>query len=169
MEYVMSWSDALIFHHDLPFIPLHYTFVPFTSSPKFTSLHCIFWWFPPHLHFTLFIAFLILFVKLLSLRDRLPEASVLSTTARRNTPSVKVNSHRFYISVLDESEWLASLASVTHLKEPLGYSTQKNSKAGLWKRASYPKRILRMVQVLQIEHKQDPTLASCFRAGTLIL
>jgi hypothetical protein len=35
----MSWTDALTFHHDLPFIPLHDTYVPFTSSPQFTSLH----------------------------------------------------------------------------------------------------------------------------------
>jgi hypothetical protein len=52
MKYVMSWIDALTFHNDLPFIPLHYTYVPFTSSPQFTSpnltslhftsLHCIF-------------------------------------------------------------------------------------------------------------------------------
>jgi hypothetical protein len=39
MKYVMSWTDALIFHHDLPFIPLLYTYAPFTSSPQFTSLH----------------------------------------------------------------------------------------------------------------------------------
>jgi hypothetical protein len=46
MKYVMSWTDAPTFHHDLPFIPLHYTYVPFTSSPQLTSLH-----FTP-LHFT---------------------------------------------------------------------------------------------------------------------
>jgi hypothetical protein len=34
----MSSSDAPTFHHDLPFIPLHYTYVPFTSSPQFTTL-----------------------------------------------------------------------------------------------------------------------------------
>jgi hypothetical protein len=39
MKYVMSWTDALTFHHVLPFIPLHDTYVPFTSSPNFTSLH----------------------------------------------------------------------------------------------------------------------------------
>jgi hypothetical protein len=41
MEYIMSCYDAPTFHHDLPFIPLHYTYVPFTSSSQFTSLH--FW------------------------------------------------------------------------------------------------------------------------------
>jgi hypothetical protein len=46
MKYVMSWTDASTFHHDLPFIPLHYTYVPFTSSPQFTSLHF------PSLHFS---------------------------------------------------------------------------------------------------------------------
>jgi hypothetical protein len=39
MEYVMSWTDALAFNHDLPFIPLHYTYVHFTYWPQFTSLH----------------------------------------------------------------------------------------------------------------------------------
>jgi hypothetical protein len=39
MEYVMSCSDASAFHHELPFTPLHYIYVPFTSSPHFTSLH----------------------------------------------------------------------------------------------------------------------------------
>jgi hypothetical protein len=39
MKYVMSWTEALIFHHDLPFIPLHYTSLPFTYSPQFTSRH----------------------------------------------------------------------------------------------------------------------------------
>jgi hypothetical protein len=83
MEYVMSCSDALTFHHDLPFIPLHYTYVTFTSSPQFTSLHFTslhftslhFWWFLPHLHFALFIIFLTLFLKLLGLQERVPKAS----------------------------------------------------------------------------------------------
>jgi hypothetical protein len=35
----MSGTDALTFHHDLPFIPLHFFYVPFTSSLHFTSLH----------------------------------------------------------------------------------------------------------------------------------
>jgi hypothetical protein len=38
MKYVMSWTDALAYHHDLPFIPLHCTYISFTSSPQFTSL-----------------------------------------------------------------------------------------------------------------------------------
>jgi hypothetical protein len=47
----MLWTDALTFHHDLPFIPLHYTCVPFTASTQLTSLHltslhCIFYDFP---------------------------------------------------------------------------------------------------------------------------
>jgi hypothetical protein len=29
MSYITSWTDALAFHHDLPFIPLHYTYVTF--------------------------------------------------------------------------------------------------------------------------------------------
>jgi hypothetical protein len=36
IKHVMSWTDALTFHHDLPIIPLHYTYVPFISSPQFT-------------------------------------------------------------------------------------------------------------------------------------
>jgi hypothetical protein len=40
----MSWTDALNFS----FIPLHYTYALFTSSPQFTSLH---------LHFTSFTSF----------------------------------------------------------------------------------------------------------------
>jgi hypothetical protein len=39
MKYVIC--DAAIFHHDLPFIPHHYTYAPFTSSPQFTSFHFI--------------------------------------------------------------------------------------------------------------------------------
>jgi hypothetical protein len=48
MKYVMSWTDAPTFHHDLPFIPLHHTYdpsyprhnlLPFTSL-SLTSLHC---------------------------------------------------------------------------------------------------------------------------------
>jgi hypothetical protein len=31
----------------------------------FTSLHFIFWWFPPHLHFTSYISFITIFIKLL--------------------------------------------------------------------------------------------------------
>jgi hypothetical protein len=50
MEYVMSCSDAPTFQNDLPFIPLPYIYVPFTSSPQF-----------PSLHFALFITLLILF------------------------------------------------------------------------------------------------------------
>jgi hypothetical protein len=46
IEYVMSWTDAPTFHHDLPCIPRHNTYTPFTSSPQFTSLHS------PSLHFT---------------------------------------------------------------------------------------------------------------------
>jgi hypothetical protein len=39
MVHLMSWTDALTFHHDHPFIPLHYTDTHFTSSPQITSLH----------------------------------------------------------------------------------------------------------------------------------
>jgi hypothetical protein len=48
MQYVMSWTDVLTFYHDLLFIPIHYTYVPFTSSPQFTSFHLHF----TSLHFT---------------------------------------------------------------------------------------------------------------------
>jgi hypothetical protein len=81
MKYVMSWTDAHTFHHDLPFIPLHYTYAPFTSSPQFTSipfpsLHFTsFLMIPPHLHFALFITFLTLFLKLLDLEEGDPKAS----------------------------------------------------------------------------------------------
>jgi hypothetical protein len=34
MEYIMSCSNEPTFHHDLPFISLHYTYVPFKSSPQ---------------------------------------------------------------------------------------------------------------------------------------
>jgi hypothetical protein len=36
MKYVISLSDTLTLHRDLPFIPLHYTYLLFTSH--FTSL-----------------------------------------------------------------------------------------------------------------------------------
>jgi hypothetical protein len=77
---IMSWTDALTLHHDHPFIPPHRTYAPFTSSPQitslhFTSLHCIYGWFYPHLHFALFITFLALFLKLLDLSEGVPEAS----------------------------------------------------------------------------------------------
>jgi hypothetical protein len=32
MEYVMACYEAPTFHHDPLFIPLHYTYVPFSSS-----------------------------------------------------------------------------------------------------------------------------------------
>jgi hypothetical protein len=38
MKYVLSRTDALTFYHNLRFIPLHYTYEPFTSSPQFISL-----------------------------------------------------------------------------------------------------------------------------------
>jgi hypothetical protein len=46
MNYVTAWTDALAFHRDLPFSPLHYTYVTFTSPPRLTSLHLT------SLHFT---------------------------------------------------------------------------------------------------------------------
>jgi hypothetical protein len=86
MKYVMSWTDAPTFHHDLPFVPPHYTYAPFTSVPQFISIHfdsihftslrCIFGWFPLHLHFALFITFLILFLKSLGLQETVPKAYV---------------------------------------------------------------------------------------------
>jgi hypothetical protein len=75
MKCLMSWTDALTFHHDLPFIPFHRTYAPFTSSPQFISLHFIFGWFYQHLHFALFITFLTLFLNLLDLEERVPKAS----------------------------------------------------------------------------------------------
>jgi hypothetical protein len=76
----MSRTDAGTFHHELPFIPLHHTYAPFTSSPQFTSFHftAFFGWFSSHLHFTLFITFLALFLKLFGLQEREPKASVAS-------------------------------------------------------------------------------------------
>jgi hypothetical protein len=88
MKYVMSWTDAPTFHLDLPSIRLHYAYTPFTSSPQFTSLHFTSLHFtsihfiailmiPPHLHFALFIIFLIFFLKLIDLEGRDPKASVI--------------------------------------------------------------------------------------------
>jgi hypothetical protein len=89
MKCVMSWTDAPTSHHDLPFIPLHYTYaphpshrrhslLPFPSLPftslHFTSLH--FRWFPPHLHFAIFITFRTLFLKLLDLHDYMPFVNI---------------------------------------------------------------------------------------------
>jgi hypothetical protein len=37
MNYVLSWTVTFTFHHDFPFIQLHYTYVTFISSPCFTS------------------------------------------------------------------------------------------------------------------------------------
>jgi hypothetical protein len=61
IKYVMSRTDVLTFHHELPFIPFHHTYAPFhilatvyVPSPPlhFTSyLDDSF----PHLHFDLFI------------------------------------------------------------------------------------------------------------------
>jgi hypothetical protein len=103
MKYVMSWTDALTFHRDFPFIPLHYSYTPFTSSPQFTSLPLPFtslyftslyftslhftslhftshhfWWLPPHLHFALFTTFLTFFLKLLDLQEGAPNTSAVS-------------------------------------------------------------------------------------------
>jgi hypothetical protein len=45
-----------MFHHDHPFISLHYAHVTLTPSPHFTPCS---WWFPPHIHFTWYITFLV--------------------------------------------------------------------------------------------------------------
>jgi hypothetical protein len=49
MKYVLSGTVALVFHNDLSFIILHYTYVTLTSSPQFTSLQLT------SLHFTAFV------------------------------------------------------------------------------------------------------------------
>jgi hypothetical protein len=67
MKYVMSWTDAPTFQHDLPFIPLPYTYVPFTSLQQFTSLHFT-------AFFALFITLLTLSLKLLGLQARVPKS-----------------------------------------------------------------------------------------------
>jgi hypothetical protein len=54
MKYLMSWTYPLTFHYDLPFIPLHYTYASFTSSPQCTSLHFTSLHFTS-LHFTAFL------------------------------------------------------------------------------------------------------------------
>jgi hypothetical protein len=69
MNYITAWTDALTFHRDLPFIPLHCTYVTFTSPPRLTSLHLTSLHFTT-LHFTSLITFLILFLKLLGLQER---------------------------------------------------------------------------------------------------
>jgi hypothetical protein len=93
MKYVIA--DEPTFHHDLPFIRLHYTYAPFTSSSQFTSLtftslHFIaFLMIPPHLHSALFIIFLTLFLKLLGLQERDPKTSAGSWFQRVNGPIYK--------------------------------------------------------------------------------
>jgi hypothetical protein len=52
----MSRTDALTFHHDLPFIPLH-----ILATLHFISLYFTL------LHFALFITFQTIFIKLLDL------------------------------------------------------------------------------------------------------
>jgi hypothetical protein len=112
MHYITAWTDALhlcnlhipttINLPSLHFIPLHYTYVTFTSPPRltslhftllhstslhlcnlhipttinipplhFTSLHLL--WYPPHLHFTSLITFLILFLKLRGVKETVPK------------------------------------------------------------------------------------------------
>jgi hypothetical protein len=73
MNYVMSWTDPLTFHHDLDFIPLHYTYVPFTSSPQFTSLH--FLMISPTTSLRLIYHFPNPFPKIFGLQERVPKAS----------------------------------------------------------------------------------------------
>jgi hypothetical protein len=88
VTYALSWTDTLTFHHDLSFIPLHDTYVPFIFSPQFTSICLQFislqfnsvhftslGWFFPHFHFALFTTFLPPFLKLLGLQGRVPKAS----------------------------------------------------------------------------------------------
>jgi hypothetical protein len=38
MKYVLSGTFALALQNDLPFIPLHYSFIAFTSTPQFIPL-----------------------------------------------------------------------------------------------------------------------------------
>ena len=40
MNHINSWTDALTFHQDFPFTPLHYTYVAFTftSYPDYAKV-----------------------------------------------------------------------------------------------------------------------------------
>jgi hypothetical protein len=62
-------------HFTMTFPSFHFTSHPqfISLHLHFTSLHCIFGWFTPHHHFTLFIIFLTLFLKLLDLQERVPK------------------------------------------------------------------------------------------------
>jgi hypothetical protein len=64
----------------MTFPSFHFTTLIHSSHPRhsllpFTSLHCILDEFTPHLHFAIFITFLILFLKLLDLQERVPKTS----------------------------------------------------------------------------------------------
>jgi hypothetical protein len=39
MEYALSGTVALALHHHFPFIPLHYHFIAFTSTPQFPTMY----------------------------------------------------------------------------------------------------------------------------------
>jgi hypothetical protein len=58
-----------------PSISPHLRTLHILATVHFTSLHFIFGWFLPHLHFALFITFLTLFLKLLYLQEKVPKAS----------------------------------------------------------------------------------------------
>jgi hypothetical protein len=109
----------------------HHSFLPFTftsphltspnlTSPNFTSLH--FWWFPPHLHFALFIAFLTLFLKLLGLQERVPKTSARSWfLCSKVTPSTG----HFTNLTLHTEEMVLLMALKTHIgKNPVRTWTQ---------------------------------------------
>jgi hypothetical protein len=130
MKYLMLWSDALTFHHDLPFIPLHYIYAPFTSSSQFTSLyltslyctsfhftslhltslHCSFGWFSPHLHFAVFMTFLALFVKWLDLQESVLDC-FLNDVHKIFSSSI-ICSFPNPLSLLRDSNWLARVYCV---------------------------------------------------------
>jgi hypothetical protein len=70
-------------HFPMTFPSFHFTTFTHPSHPQhnlfsFATLHCIFLWFPVHLHFALFITFLTLFLKLLSLQETVPKTSARS-------------------------------------------------------------------------------------------
>jgi hypothetical protein len=113
MKYVMSWTDVHTFHHDLRFIPLHYTrtlhivttvyfpSLPF-PSPHFTSLHFISLHFTS-LHYILMTAlttslrliyhFVTLFLKLLDLHCIII-SMCFRVSSHLSVPSKRLSSHR---------------------------------------------------------------------------
>jgi hypothetical protein len=79
------------FHFTILTYPSHYhhNLLLYTSPHRhFTSLRCLFWWFPPLLHFALFIIFLTLLLKLLGLQERVGKHGSVSVNALCCKPKV---------------------------------------------------------------------------------